>query len=114
MRVAWFWRSARTTRWTIAELLGASKLTEQLTAMQQKVRGLAIDWVPVEPGAPLAGQSLAGAQVHTKTGVSVVAILRGEETIVSPGAEQTVEVGDVVVGVGTEAGMRRFLDLLSP
>lgn len=99
---------------TIAELLGASRLTERLTTMQQRVRGLAIDWVPVEPGAPIAGQSLAGAQVHTNTGVSVVAIIRGDETFASPGAGQTVEVGDVVVAVGTESGMRQFLDLLAP
>ncbi len=99
---------------TLAELLGASRLTENLMAMQQQIRGLAIDWVPVEPASPIAGRTLGSAQVHTRTGVSVVAILRGEETVESPGAEHTLEVGDMVVAVGTTSGMKQFLELLSP
>lgn len=99
---------------TLAELLGASRLTENLMAMQQRIRGLAIDWVSVDAASQIAGRTLGSAAVHSRTGVSVVAILRGDETVAAPGAEHTLEVGDTVVAVGTTSGMKRFLELLSP
>ncbi len=98
---------------TLAELLGVSRVSEQLAAMQQRVQGLAIDWVPVEPSSPLAGQSLRESAVHSHTGVSIVAIIRGDATIAAPGAEDTLEVGDTVVAVASTGGMKQFLDLLS-
>lgn len=98
---------------TLAELLGVPHVNETLAAMQQRVRELAIDWLPVEASSPLAGRSLRGAAVHSRTGVSVVAIIRGEETVVAPGADDTLEVGDTVVAVGSTAGMKDFLDLLA-
>ena len=34
---------------TLAELLGGSRVTEALAELQQKVEGLAIDWLPLSP-----------------------------------------------------------------
>lgn len=99
---------------TLGELLGAVRLAESLVAMQHQVRDLAIDWVPVEPGSRIAGRTLADSAVHSRTGVSVVAILRGDDTIAAPGAEHTLESGDTVVAVGSTSGMRQFLELLAP
>jgi TrkA domain protein len=96
----------------LAELLGAPQLGRTLEAMQQDVEGLAIDWLTVAPGSTIAGQSLRGAAVHTRTGVSVVAILRGRDTIPAPRADTVIEPGDTIVGVGTPEGMQRLFALL--
>ena len=34
---------------TLAELLGGSRVTRELSRLRQSVQGLAIDWVPVDP-----------------------------------------------------------------
>lgn len=99
---------------TLAELLGASRFTENLTTMQQQIQALAIDWVPVDPESPIAGHTLGNAAVHSRTGVSVVAIFRGDETIAAPRAEETLEAGDTVVAVGTTSGIKQFLELVAP
>ncbi len=99
---------------TLAELLGASRLSENLVAMQQHIQGLAIDWLPVDASSPIAGRTLRDAAVHSRTGVSVVAIIRGEDTRAAPGPEDTLEPDDTVVAIGTTEGMKQFLGLLSP
>ena len=42
----------------LAELLGASRVAERLTAVQQDIEGLTIDWIRIAPRAEWAGKSL--------------------------------------------------------
>lgn len=96
---------------TVAELLGPSQLVTQLGATQQELGGLVIDWLTVRPGSELAGATLRSAAVHTRTGVSVVAFLRGTTTLASPGADVAMEADDVLVAVGTPDGVHQLAAL---
>lgn len=60
-----------------------------------------IEWVEVPDDSPVVGGSLADSNVRTDTGVSVIALQRGTETIANPGAGVEIEPGDVLVGLGT-------------
>lgn len=90
---------------TVSELLGGSRITEHLSALHQSVEGLAIDWILVEEGAPWAGMTLRDSAVHTRSGVSVVALLREGTTTVAPGPSDLVRPGDTIVAVGSDEGM---------
>ena len=68
----------------LAELLGAARLVEHLAALTQRIEGLAIDWLPIRPGSPYAGRDIADTQARSRTGVSIVAILRGDGAIPAP------------------------------
>ena len=103
--------SADDTR-TLSELLGASHITEVVAAVQQQVEGLAIDWVTVPEGSPFAGSTVGQGRFRTRTGASIVAVLRGAATIAAPGPEQALQAGDVVVVVGTAEGLEQFRNLL--
>jgi trk system potassium uptake protein TrkA len=46
------------------------------------------------------GKTLAESAVRLKHGVTVLAVRRGNEVVISPGAGQNVEEGDVLVVVG--------------
>lgn len=105
--------SAEDTR-TLAELLGATQVSEALAAVQQRVEGLAIDWVTIPPGSRLVGTSLGEGQLRSKTGVSIVAVARGASTIAAPGPGHRFEAGDVAVAVGTPDGLAHFQALLGP
>ena len=96
---------------TLAELLGASQVSEALVAVQQQVEGLAIDWLAVEPGSKFDGTTIADLQIRTQTGVSVVAVIRGDTTIAAPTPDVRFEAGDVVVAVGTADGLSRLRHL---
>lgn len=97
---------------TLAELLGSSQVTEALGAVQQQVHGLAIDWLTVAPGSAIDGTTLGDAAIRTRTGVSIVAIIREGTTVPSPGPEFVLQEDDVAVAVGTPEGLEKLYELL--
>ena len=96
---------------TLAELLGSSQVTEALGAVQQQVHGLAIDWLTVPDGSPVAGVSLGDAAIRTKTGASIVAIIREGTTVPSPTPDFVLAGDDVAVAVGTPEGLEKLYEL---
>lgn len=90
---------------TLAEILGASKVAEELVGLQQSVEGLAIDWLPVAPESPYAGRTIGETGARTRTGTSIVAVLREGTPIPAPGPEFGLQPGDTLVVVGTGRGV---------
>ncbi len=97
---------------TLAELLGASQIERELARLQQSVRGLAIDWLPLQADSPYVGRTLGDTRARTRTGVSVVAVLRAEHAFPAPGPEQPLEAEDTLVVVGTPRGIEDLTVLL--
>jgi len=60
-----------------------------------------IEWLDVSDGSPLVDQTLAESGVRKQTGVSVIAIQRGAETVPNPGPDETIAAGDILVTLGT-------------
>jgi TrkA domain protein len=96
----------------LAEILGASRVAAELAQLQQKIEGLAIDWLPVREDSPYARRPIGEAALRSRTGVSIVAILRGEQAIPAPGPDVEVEPGDYLVVVGTPRGIEQAVALL--
>jgi TrkA domain protein len=97
---------------TLAEILGASRVAAQLAELQQKIEGLAIDWLPVRADSPYAERPIGDARLRTRTGVSVVAVIRGEQAIPAPGPDVRVQPGDYLVVIGTARGIEQAVELL--
>ena len=97
---------------TLAELLGATRVAQQLAELQQRIEGLVIDWLPVREDSVYSGRTIGDAHIRTRTGVSVVAIVRGEDAVPAPGPEERLESGDYLVVVGTARGVEQAVELL--
>lgn len=97
---------------TLAELLGATRVSQQLAELQQRIEGLVIDWLPVRSDSPYAGRAVGDTKMRARTGVSVVAIVRGDEAFPAPGPDVRVESGDYLVVVGTARGIEDAVALL--
>jgi TrkA domain protein len=97
---------------TLAELLGATRVAQQLAELQQRIEGLVIDWLPVREDSAYAGRTIGDARIRTRTGVSVVAIVRGEEAVPAPGPDERLDNGDYLVVVGTARGVEQAVELL--
>ena len=97
---------------TLAEILGASRVAAELAELQQKIEGLAIDWLPVRADSPYAERPIGDARLRTRTGVSVVAVIRGEQAIPAPGPDVRVQPGDYLVVIGTARGIEQAVELL--
>jgi TrkA domain protein len=98
---------------TLAELLGATQVSQSITELQQ-IEGIAIDWLNVAAESAFAGRTIGDAALRTRTGVSIVAIIRegGQATIPAPGPEEALRAGDVAVAVGTPDGLAAAFKLL--
>ncbi len=98
---------------TLAELLGAPRIVERLEALHRQVEGLVSEEMLIEAGSPYDGRTLGDARVRTRTGASIVAVIRGHEVHPSPGPDFTFRAGDVVVVVGTTEGTEAVADILA-
>lgn len=72
-----------------------------------------IEWLDVEEGSSLVGQSLAEAHVRQRTGASIVAIQRGSETLPNPGPEETIDADDILVTLGTREELTELETLVA-
>jgi CPA2 family monovalent cation:H+ antiporter-2 len=57
----------------------------------------------------LDGNTLAGANIRRRFGVSVVGIQRGEQQIISPGADEILKSGDMLLYVASDANAEAFM-----
>lgn len=96
---------------TLGELLGSPRIVDTLTGIP--VEGLLSEQIPIERGSPYADRTLGETQARTRTGASIVALIRGEETIISPTPDFLFQPGDVVVVVGTREGVRGVSSILT-
>lgn len=96
----------------LTELLGGSKVHVALDNLQQEVEGLAIDWLHVVEGWWTIGHTITDTQMRRRTGVSIVAIIRGDTTVPSPEPDQALAAEDTLVVVGTPEGISAAIALL--
>jgi TrkA domain protein len=97
---------------TLAEVLGVSPVIEAMSQVQQ-VEGLAMDWLAIHSDSPYVGKTIGDARIRTRTGVSVVAVIRDTSHFPSPGPDFEFESGDVVVVVGTTEGIEAVKSILA-
>lgn len=98
---------------TMAELLGASQVTEAVAAVQQNIDGLAIEWIALADGSPAIGSTIREGEYRTRTGASIVAVIRGDQSVPAPDPEFQFHTGDTAVAVGTTEGLARLRSQLT-
>lgn len=96
----------------VAELLGAPQLMVRLSDLQRQADDVVTEQLPLSPESPYAGHALGDTQARTRTGASIVAVLRQGTTHPSPGPEFTLHAGDLIVSVGTREGLDHLARLL--
>lgn len=72
-----------------------------------------IKWVEVDPASPLQGVSIRESGIRKETGVSVIAIQRGETTIPNPDPSTELRADDVLVTLGTHEEQRAVAKMLA-
>jgi len=96
----------------LGTLLGAPNLVAQLRDEHSEVTGVGTSQLPVAPGSPYAGRTLGDTALRTRSGASVVAVVRTGAVHASPRPDFRFEAGDLVVVVGTPDGLRQAVGIL--
>lgn len=89
----------------LAQILGAPRMVERYADLTKEIPGLDAGQVAVGADSPFAGQPLGDTKARTRTGASVVAIVRDEAVLASPGPETVLQPHDVLVVIGTADGI---------
>lgn len=97
---------------TLAELLGTSVLLSKLTELSDTPTGLFSEHLLIPADSVYAGRPLGDTKARTRTGVSIVAIVRTGEVIPSPAPDVRIEAGDALIAIGTRRGLDSLSDLI--
>ncbi|MDA3643999.1 cation:proton antiporter regulatory subunit [Saccharopolyspora indica] len=89
----------------VIEILGAPRIAERFADLTREVPGLSSGQVEVTAGSPFDGRTLGETRARTRTGASIVAVVRGEDVIASPLPSQSLRAGDILVVIGTQQGI---------
>ncbi|WP_439657168.1 cation:proton antiporter regulatory subunit [Lentzea sp. HUAS TT2] len=95
---------------TLAGLLGAPQLVTQLARQHADITGITTRQLPV---TAFAARTLGDTALRTRTGASIVAVVRAGHAHPSPGPEFLFENGDLAVVVGTADGLDAAADILT-
>ncbi len=90
----------------LASLLGAPHLVSQLAEQQRELEGIITTQLPIQPGSVYDGRTLGDTALRTRTGVSVVAVVRQGVVHASPRPDFVFQGNDMVVMVGTVEGLQ--------
>jgi len=98
----------------LAELLGAPRVIERLNRLREQVDGLATTGIPLTESSPFVGRTLGDTELRSRTGASIVAVVRHDDVHPSPTPAFVFRAEDKVVVVGTDDGVRAAADILNP
>ncbi len=91
----------------LAQILGAPRMVERFADLTKEVPGLDAGQVEIVSASPFVDRPLGETKARTRTGASIVAIVRDEEVLASPGPDAVLHAGDVLVVIGTADGISR-------
>jgi TrkA domain protein len=96
----------------LANLLGAPQLVARLAEEHRDLPGICTRQLPLNDDSPFEGRPLGDTAMRTRTGVSLVAVMRAGQIHPSPGPDFTLTAGDLLVAVGTGEGLAQAVEIL--
>lgn len=74
-----------------------------------------LEEIEVTPTCPQAGRTIRDLRVRDATGAIIVALRKSDGTFdTTPSPDERIEVGDVLIGVGTPQEIRALEDFFAP
>lgn len=104
--------SAAASREVANVLQGADFQPLDLDDVEVPLGNAIIEWVEIPDESPVAGQSIEDAHLRKRTGATVAAIQRENETLGSPTPDTVLQSGDILVVIGTRADQKAFQSLI--
>ncbi|WP_112283499.1 cation:proton antiporter regulatory subunit [Prauserella muralis] len=106
-------RLTRTEADAVIEILGVPQLSERLADLTRDIPGLAAAEIDIPADSVHAGATLGDTRARTRTGATVVAVVHDGTVIPAPSPRERLCPGDVLVVLGTHAGIARLRRILT-
>jgi TrkA domain protein len=86
---------------------------DRVTDLPAALDGVDAVRMPVPIGSPFAGRPLGDTRARSRTGASIVAVLRDSRVITTLTPDFILQRGDMVVAVGSRSGIDGLRELLA-
>ncbi|MDQ4082881.1 MAG: cation:proton antiporter [Actinomycetota bacterium] len=103
--------SDRVRRELYAPITERSTDGDLLSRLRQASEMIEADWIELPENSLLAGKKIGDLEVRTRTGASIVAVVRGEGVTANPGPEVALAPGDTIGVLGTADQRAAIRDL---
>lgn len=97
---------------TLVDAFDVVSVTEDGGERTYQVEGLVFEWLEVAEDAAVVGSTIGEEQIRTRTGASVVAVLRGSGPVPAPDPQFVIAGGDTLVVAGTAEGVVAVRELI--
>lgn len=97
---------------TLVDALGIVSVAEDAGEQTYQVEGLVFAWIEVSEGSPVVGRSIGEMKIRTRTGASIVAVLRPAGSVPAPEPQFVVAAADTLVVAGTAEGITAVRELV--
>ncbi|ABG98593.1 potassium transporter TrkA [Rhodococcus sp. ACS1] len=97
----------------LSNLLGAPQLVAQLEEEHRDLPGIRTKQLYIKEDSRFDGRPLGDTAMRTRTGVSIVAVMRAGQVYPSPKPDFLLTSGDLLVAVGTTDGLDASAKLLA-
>ena len=85
-----------------------------VAGLKEAIASASTESVQVSDDSPVVGKTLGELDLRGKTGATVIAVVHGDDTKISPGANYKLCGGDTVVLLGASEKIERALDIIEP
>lgn len=92
---------------SVGELLGGARIVEKLNRLHHEIDNLVSRQLKVGATSPYAERPLGDTRARTRTGASIVAIVRDDHVETGPSPSAVLHVGDRLVTIGTEEAVEK-------
>ena len=97
---------------SVGELLGGARIVEKLNRLHHEIDNLVSRQLKVGATSPYAERPLGDTRARTRTGASIVAIVRDDRVETGPAPSAILHVGDRLVTIGTEESVGKVERIL--
>ena len=97
-----------------APLYSISKDYRSITQLHRVTRTMELSWVTLNKNNRLVNHSIGEMKIRTKTGVSVVAVIRKDEVIPNPNVDFIFNEEDLVGILGSVEQLKLFNEFINP
>ncbi len=95
-------------------LRGSATSIEMLPEIERLFRGGTLETAEVMPGCEACGKTLTELEFNSRTGATILSVVRDDTPIPSPRGETRLESGDLLVVYGPHAAIVAALEIFEP
>ena len=86
----------------------------QMSNLNAALQSATTENIKLNENSPVIGKTLGDLNLRNQTGATLIAVVRGEETKIGPGANYKLESGDILILFGKSESIERAVKILQP